>query len=333
MRYRPLGSTGISVSTVSFGTGPVSGLLTGDRNDQQQAVVARAVELGVNWFDTAATYGNGQSEHNLGIALARLRTEHSLHVATKVRVDVTTERDLRPLVVKSVRGSLERLNLPRVSLLQIHNSITWNRHDQPTSITPEDILAPRGLLEGMRDVRDAGWVDHFGLTGIGNADALRTVIQSRQFATIQSPVHLLKPSALLEIPKSLCDPDYGQFLQTAHDLGLGIFAIRVYAAGALLGVEPSAHTFRTPFFPLDLYRRDQDRVQRLMAQMDSPFALQERALQYVLSQPEIASAIIGFGTVDHVLQSVLSADREPLPRSELTLLESLRNSIAEPLTR
>ena len=65
MQYRPLGTTGISVSTVSFGAGPVSGLLTGDAVDTQRAVVQRAVELGVNWFDTAAGYGNGQSELHL----------------------------------------------------------------------------------------------------------------------------------------------------------------------------------------------------------------------------------------------------------------------------
>lgn len=329
MRFRPLGSTGISVSTVAFGAGPVSELLTGEPDDRQRAVINKAVELGINWFDTAATYGNGQSERCLGTALAELRLEHALHVATKVRVNVTTETDLRPLVVNSVRESLTRLKLPRVTLLQIHNSITWNRQDQPTSITPDDVLGPRGLLAGLQDVRDAGFVEHFGLTGIGNADALRAVMQSKQFATIQAPVHLLNPSALRETPVSLCDPDFGGFLQTAHELGMGIFAIRVFAAGALLGAEPSAHTLKTPFFPLDLYRRDQARVQCLKAQMESRSELHELALQYVLSQPEITSAIVGFGTVDHVVQAVRTAERDLLSLSDLEKLELLRNSAVE----
>lgn len=329
MRFRPLGSTGISVSTISFGAGPVSGLMTGDAADRQQAVIATAVESGINWFDTAATYGNGQSERNLGTALAGLRPDHPIHVATKVRVDVNNETDLRPLVRISVRDSLARLRLPRVTLLQIHNSITWNRHDQPTSITPDDILGPRGLLEGMQDVRDAGWADHFGLTGIGDADALRAVMQSEQFATIQAPVHLLNPSALRETPTALCDPDYGGFLQTAHSLGMGVFAIRVYAGGAILGAEPSAHTFKTPFFPLDLYRRDQGRVQRLQAQMESPSKLPEDALRYLLSQPEITSAIVGFGSTEHVSQAVRTADLEPLGTSKLKHLEAQRNLALE----
>ncbi len=326
MQYRPLGSTGISVSAVSFGAGPVSGLLTGDAVDTQREVVQRAVQLGVNWFDTAASYGNGQSEFHLGAALSDMRLDQPLHVATKVRVQLTTQTDLRPQVVTSVKESLARLKLPRVTLLQIHNSITQNRLDQPTSITPEDVLGPRGLLAGMQEVRAAGWVDQFGLTGIGDAEALCTVMRSQEFATIQAPLHFLNPSALRETPSELCDPDFGGFLRTAHELGMGIFAIRVFAAGALLGAEPSAHTFKTPFFPLDLYRRDEARVRQLTGRFGSLSGIREVALRYVVSLPEVTSAIIGFGQVDHVEQAARIADEHRLSSEELTSLDKLRNS-------
>lgn len=330
MQYRSLGRTGIGVSSVSFGAGPVSGLLTGDQIDRHDAVVAKAIELGVNWFDTAATYGNGNSERHLGDSLARLKSDRQLHVATKVRVNLTNETDLRPLVVASVKESLSRLKHDRVTLLQVHNSITWNRNDQPTSITPEDVLGPHGLLEGMQQVRAAGLVDHFGLTGIGDADALRTVIRSRKFATIQAPFHLLNPSALRTTPESRCDPDYGGFLRTAHEMEMGIFAIRVFAAGALLGAEPSAHTLKTPFFPLDLYQRDVARSNQLMTKLNSsdwplengtaPEKLGEVAFRYVLSQPEITSAIVGFGAVDHVASAVHYSEKEPIAASTIARL-------------
>jgi len=329
MQYRPLGATGISVSAVSFGAGPVSGLLTGDAVDTQRAVVQRAIQLGVNWFDTAAAYGNGQSEFHLGAALAGIRSDQPLHVATKVRVQLTTQTDLRPLVVASVKESLARLNLPRVTLLQIHNSITQNRLDQPTSITPEDVLGPRGLLAGMQDVRAAGWVDRFGLTGIGDAEALCTVMRSGEFAAIQAPVHFLNTSALRETPSTLCDPDFGGFLRTAHEQGMGIFAIRVFAAGALLGAEPSPHTFKTQFFPLDLYRRDEARVRQLIERFGSLSRIREHALRYVVSLPEITSAIIGFGEVNHVEQAARIADQHRLSSEELTSLDNLRNSSPE----
>lgn len=330
MQYRRLGSTGIDVSAIAFGAGPVSGLLTGDQTDRHNAVVAKAIELGINWFDTAATYGNGSSERHLGDALARIKPEVPVHVATKVRVNLTTETDLRPLVVASVKESLSRLKLDRVSLLQIHNSITWHRNDQPTSITPEDVLGLNGILAGMQEVRAAGLVDHFGLTGIGDADALRTVMRSRKFATIQTPFHLLNPSALCTTPESLCDPDYGGFLRTANEMEMGIFAIRVFAAGALLGAEPSAHTLKTPFFPLELYRRDEARASKILSKLDSPDwsldsgpvteRLGEVALRYVLSQPEISSAIVGFGAIDHVISAVKNSDKEPLLSSTVARL-------------
>ncbi|HEY2252109.1 MAG TPA: aldo/keto reductase [Planctomycetaceae bacterium] len=317
MQYRQLGSTGISVSAVSFGAGPVSGLLTSTAVDSQRAVISRAVELGVNWFDTAAAYGDGQSEANLGAALAEIRSEQPLHVATKVRVRLTTETDLRPLVVASVKDSLSRLRLPRVTLLQIHNSITPNRNDQPTSITVDDVLGPTGLLAGMEEARAAGWVEHFGLTGIGDADSLHAVMQSGRFATIQAPFHVLNPSALRATPAAACDPDYGGFLRTAAALGMGIFAIRVFAAGALLGAEPSAHTLKTPFFPLALYRRDEARARQLVQRIGSLGAVREIALRYVLSQPQIASAIVGLGAIEHIEEAARIADIELLSDEEL----------------
>ena len=308
MRYRPLGTTGLSVSELSFGAGPVSGLMTGDSREDQSAVVARAVELGINWFDTAAGYGAGRSEENLGRVLESLRPPQPIHVATKVRLLLDGETDLRPLVVASVRASLRRLRRPRVTLLQIHNSITPRRGDEPTSITPNDVLGPHGVMAAMEDLRAEGLVDHFGLTGIGHPDSLRLVLHSGRFATIQAPFHLLNPSALITMPPDFPETNYGGFLRDAHDLGMGLFAIRVFAAGALLGAPPSAHTLQTPFFPLALYQRDVARAIQLRETLDPCQSLQDLALRYVLSSPEIASAIIGFGAVPHIEEAVQLVD-------------------------
>lgn len=308
MKYRPLGTTGLSVSELSFGAGPVSGLMTGDSFEQQRAVVARAIELGINWFDTAAGYGAGRSEENLGLVLESLSSQQPIHVATKVRLLLDSETDLRPLVVASMRDSLRRLRLPRVTLLQVHNSITPRRGDEPTSITPDDVLGPHGVLAAMEDLRADGLVDHFGLTGIGHPDSMRLVLHSRRFATIQAPFHLLNPSALVEMPSDFSETNYGSFLRDAYDLGMGIFAIRVFAAGALLGEPPSAHTLKTPFFPLWLYERDVARATELRGRLDPKQSLQQVALRYVLSRPEITSAIIGFGAVEHVEDAIRLAD-------------------------
>src|SRR5262245_29206170 len=192
MEQRPLGQTGMNVSAISFGAGPVSGLMTGDDTPQQIATVRRAAELGVNWFDTAAGYGQGKSEESLGRAFVELGLIGKCHVATKVRLADPDLNDIRPGVRRSFEASLKRLRMSRVTALQLHNSVTQRRGDEPTSITPKDALQ---VLEAFRELRDERLTDHFGLTGIGQRDALREVILTGAFAMMQVPSHVLEPNA------------------------------------------------------------------------------------------------------------------------------------------
>jgi len=75
-------------------------------------------------------------------------------------------------------------------------------------------------------------------------------------------------------------------------MNMGVFAIRVFAGGALLGQEPSAHTLKTPFFPLDLYERDRRRA--------GGGDLKEAALRFVLDDDRVHAAIVGVGSPGHV---------------------------------
>ena len=84
MDYRPLGSTGLNVSEIGFGCGNVGGLMIRGEHSDQVKAVARAMELGINYFDTASSYGDGQSETNLGRVLRELSAD--VYVGTKFRV-------------------------------------------------------------------------------------------------------------------------------------------------------------------------------------------------------------------------------------------------------
>ncbi len=66
MEYRVLGRTGIRVSEIGFGCGNVGGLMVRGSHDEQVEAVSRALELGIDYFDTAPSYGDGRSETNLG---------------------------------------------------------------------------------------------------------------------------------------------------------------------------------------------------------------------------------------------------------------------------
>jgi aryl-alcohol dehydrogenase-like predicted oxidoreductase len=296
MEYRVLGRTGVHVSVLAFGAGPVSGLMTGDDPAAQLAVVRRAVEAGVNWFDTAAGYGQGRSETNLGRVLKEF--DGSVHVATKVRLGPDQFDNVRGHVRRSVEASLGRLGMPAVALLQLHNGITARRGDEPFSVSPADVLGPGGVLDAFRELESAGLVRHLGLTGTGHPEAMRAVIRSGGFDTLQVPYNLLNPSAGQAVPEPFAETNYGNVIADCAVEKMGVFAIRVFAGGALLGNPPSAHTLTTPFFPLALYERDRERAAELAAK--SGVELHELAVRFALGHPAIHAAIIGFGAPDHI---------------------------------
>lgn len=312
MHYRSLGDTGIQISAIAFGAGPISTLMVGSDSGRQRAVVKHALDAGINWFDTAATYGDGQSELSLGQALAALGAADQVHVATKVRVMPADLGDIRGAVRRSFQASLQRLGLRRVTLLQLHNSITERRGDEPTSLTPEDVLGRDGILTSFQELQSQGLVRHLGITGIGQPAALREVIRSAMFQTLQVPYHLLNPSAGRRMSNSWPETDYGNIIQDCADLGLGVLAIRVLAGGALAENPPSPHTLKTPFFPLALYERDLARARRIREWLGPNHRLPTEAIRFALAHPHIHSAIIGFGETEQVDQAVEAVSSAPL---------------------
>lgn len=316
MHYRPLGATGIQVSVVSFGAGPVAGLMTSpQRADDQRRTIAHAIQSGVNWFDTAATYGEGRSEACLGHVLAELGRPEHLHVATKVRLPPDELHDIPGYIQRSVAASLERLGLSSVTLLQLHNSVTPRRGDLATSITPADVL-DGGVLKTFEQLQRAGLVQHLGLTALGDPPSLSAVLLSRKFAAVQIPYNLLNPSAGRVMPSGYAESNLGNLLATCEQLNVGAMAIRVYAGGTLAGQAPSQHTLTTKFFPLDLYQRDQARAAALQQRLRPGLTMPEVAVRFVLGHPVVTSALIGFGSPEEVEQAVTFADRGPLVEDE-----------------
>ena len=320
MQYTKLGTTGLRISRLAFGAGPISTLMTGNAFDRQVAVLERAVQSGVNWIDTAASYGNGHSEANVGRALRRMDERGTVQIATKVRLTGPDLQDIPGSIERSCASSLQRLGVDRVTLLQLHNSITTHRDDEPTSITPDDVLQPGGVLEAFEKLRARGWVEHLGLTGLGQPQALRTVVQSQAFATIQLPYNLMNPSAGRAMSQGFPECDYGQIIDDCVAQGMGVMAIRVFAAGALVGQDPAPHTLTTRFFPLDLYRRDQQRARRMQQRIFCDMPMAEASLRFVLSNPHVATAIIGFAHPEQIDEALKYLRGGTLDQAQLDLL-------------
>jgi aryl-alcohol dehydrogenase-like predicted oxidoreductase len=294
--------------------------MVGDDYARQRAVLAHAIERGVNWFDTAATYGSGQSETNLGRVLRELGNP-AVHVATKVRLVGDDLHDLEAAVRKSVAASLNRLGLSQITLLQLHNSITLRRGDEPTSLTPDDVLGRGGVAEAFAKLRDEGVTRHIGLTGIGQPDALKEVIVSGRFETLQTPYHLLNPSAGRRMPPNFTETNYGNVIDDCVRAGMGVFAIRVLAGGALLDNPPSPHTLKTPFFPLDLYERDRKRAAELSAKLGTHRSLAQEAVQFALGHPQVTSAILGWAQIAE-MEEAISALEAPRSSFDWNTLQS-----------
>ncbi|MFO0998861.1 MAG: aldo/keto reductase [Planctomycetaceae bacterium] len=300
---RVLGRTGLQVSCLSFGGGPVSGLMTSENFELQVQTMEALIAQGINWIDTAAAYGNGLSERNIGRILAELPEEvrDQIHVATKVRIDFSLPTSVSDQVRVGLASSLSRLRLPKVSLLQLHNSITTTRGDQPNSVSVSDVLDCGSILDALKSMQRENRVDFIGLTGTGIVEAMQSVVRTGEFDTIQVPYNLLNPSAGCEVAQDFPEQNYGNILNDCLQARMGCFAIRVFAGGALLGQPPSNHTLRTPYFPLDLYKRDLDRAASLNS---GGASLGGKAIEFALGHPAIHSAIIGFGAASHVSEAV-----------------------------
>jgi aryl-alcohol dehydrogenase-like predicted oxidoreductase len=157
MEYVELGRTGLSVSRVGFGGGGIGQVWGPTTEAESVRAVHRALELGVNVFDVAPSYGDGKAEEVLGRALQG-RPEPVI-VATKVRLSVDDLSDVAGAVRRSVDASLRRLRRDTVDILHLHNRLTPQRGERPDSLSAEDVLGP--VLEAYQDVQQTEVIEEF----------------------------------------------------------------------------------------------------------------------------------------------------------------------------
>lgn len=315
MEQRDLGRTGLAVSALGFGAGNIGGLMVRGEPADQRRAVARAIDAGITYFDTAPQYGDGRSEENLGRAIRDLGAWQRVVVGTKVRLTAEDRRDPVRAVRASVEASLRRLGRDAVDLIQLHNPIAAEG-DTGSRIGTDE--AAGAIAEGLRSVVAAGLAGHFGLTGLGETAAIHAVATSGPgFETVQAYFNPINPSAGYA-GRTGGGQDFGGLIDAAATAGLGVIAIRVVAAGALTGTRDRPAIAGDPSTPLTAggaYDRDLDRAGRLLpiaaeAGLESPIEL---ALRFVLAQPGVSTALIGYSDLDQLEAALRWADRGPLP--------------------
>jgi aryl-alcohol dehydrogenase-like predicted oxidoreductase len=207
MQYRTLGKTGVQVSEIGFG-GAGAGLRNylrrwdPSQEEQSQLVeqaIERAVELGINYFDTAPLYG---SEEMFGRAFKPHRDK--VFIATKVREKNAYD------TLRSIEDSLTRLQTDHLDLIQYHGG--WYTDEEV-----EIILKPDGVLAGMRAAQEDGLVRYIGYTDEGSNGQGQRLIESGEFDVVQ-----LQYNLMFQHPY---DPDKhaGQMLKAdAREMGIAI---------------------------------------------------------------------------------------------------------------
>jgi aryl-alcohol dehydrogenase-like predicted oxidoreductase len=233
---RPLGSTGLSISAIGLGAWAFGGdgwrFTWGAQDDAQSvATVHRAVELGVNWIDTAAVYGLGHSEEVVGKALAGLPEADRPYVFTKAGLvwdpehpSVAPSRIMRPdSVRREVEDSLRRLGVEAIDLYQVHYPDTgapldWDGGSAPVGgrVTPLE-----EYWQVMADLKAEGKVRAIGLSNHG-PEQLAAASRIAPVDAVQPPLSLLNRSAEPEI-------------DWAADHGTGVIVYSPLHSGLLTG--------------------------------------------------------------------------------------------------
>jgi aryl-alcohol dehydrogenase-like predicted oxidoreductase len=328
METRVFGRAGMRLSLLGFGCGAVGGLMVrGDPLDQERTI-ARAIAAGVNYFDTAVQYGNGESEKNLGRVLQRLKPADVI-VGTKVRLPSGDFGDIANAVATSLEGSLTRLRRDRVDIFHLHNAITETGGGEALSV--RQVLAE--VVPAFERLRQQGKTRFLGLTAIGDTAALHQVIDARAFDSAQVVYNMLNPSAAAALPANYPAQDYGRLFDHTRSAGVGVVGIRVLAGGALSGSaerHPIASPAPEPIGTATDYDADVVRARRLMPLIEEGFAasLTEAATRFALAHPAMGTILVGMATPQQFEDALAAAQKGPLPSAALDRLTTLRQNFA-----
>ena len=321
MNYRKFGNTGIEISEIGFGCGDVGGLMVRGEHADQVRAVARAMELGINYFDTASRYGGGQSETNLGQVLKELSAE--VYVGTKYSLGEADPNDLKAGVIQSVEASLKRLGREQVDLIQLHDRISSQTDVSVRAITVSDVLGE--VREALEVLKSQGKVRFYGMTGVGEPKGIHEVVASGLVSTVQTVYNLINASAGAAAPAGFDMPDYDRLIDLSAEKNVGVIVIRVLAAGALTGTSvrhPVAVQTVAPIGSGRDFQQDESRARQFAFIVNEGFAsdMPEASIRFALSNPGVSTVLVGYSDLEHLEKSVQYAAKSPLPAEALARL-------------
>jgi aryl-alcohol dehydrogenase-like predicted oxidoreductase len=315
MVYRKLGRTDFSVSDIGYGAWGIGGKqwLGGDDPESLRAL-HRAIELGLNFIDTALAYGDGHSERLVGQVVRQ--TGHKIYLATKVppknrlwpaRPGIGIE-EVFPYhyIVESAEESLRNLGAESIDLLQLHVwSPEWIHRDE--------------WRRAFRDLKRSGKVQAVGVSINDHApDSALELVRTGLIDTVQVIYNIFDQT-----------PETSLFPLCLKE-NIGVLARVPLDEGSLTGNIGETTTFprgdfREWYFRGDRKKQVAERVAALLRDLvpdpGEGVSLPDTALRFCLSNPAVSSVIPGMRGVRHVESNVALSDRGPLPANVLAILK------------
>ncbi|MFO0789472.1 MAG: aldo/keto reductase [Pirellulales bacterium] len=321
MQYRPLGRTGWNVSTVSFGAWAIGGAWGAVDDKESLAALERAIDLGVNFIDTADVYGDGRSEKL--VADVRQRRREPIYVATKAGRRLPTQTVAgysRENITAFIERSLKNLRTEAIDLLQLH-------------CPPTDVYYKPEVFGILDDLVAAGKLRHYGVSVETSEQAIKAI----DFPNVQSVQIIF--NMFRHRPAEL-------FLNEAHRRQIGVLARVPLASGMLTGkmnrdtkFEASDHRqFNRHGEAFDVgetfsgvdYETALQAVEELKALCPAGWSLTQFALRWILMNEGVTCAIPGAKRPQQADDNCAAADLPPISDAAMAKVREIYDRLIRP---
>jgi len=322
MHYRTLGKSGLEISCVSFGAWALGGDFGSVSDAESKQAVLRAIELGVNFFDTADVYGDGRSERILGEV--KQSTKADIIIATKAgrRLNPHSAAGYNLANLSAfVERSLSNLRVEALDLVQLH-------------CPPSDVYYMPEVFGALDELKARGKLRHYGVSVERVEEALKA-IEYPGVTSVQIIYNLLR-----QRPSEL-------FFQRAQQKQVGILARLPLSSGMLAGNMSKATTFEASdhrnynkngeafdqgeTFSGVPFGNGLEFVERLRELVPGSTSLAAFALRWALMQEAVTAVIPGAKRPSQVEENVSAAELPPIPDATLQKLDALYRERILPL--
>ena len=323
MQTRLLGSTDLNLSVVGLGTWAIGGgdwaFGWGDQDDDQAiAAIKRAVDVGVNWIDTAAVYGFGKSETLVGKAVSELPAGDRPLIATKCGRTNAGNGQIgkslqRASVIAECEASLKRLRVDCIDLYQMH----WPQPDEEIEEGWETLV----------DLKKQGKVRHIGVSN-HDVSQLQRLQRIHPVASQQPPYSMISDDAEAEIMPFCAENNIGVVCYSPMGKGLLTGSFNRERARDLSDKD---HRSRDPRFQspqLEINLEFVNGLNEIATKLD--WSVAELAIAWVLRRPEVTSAIFGARRPNQIEQTAVAGTRV-MPEDAMSEVNQLLKKRGEAL--